>query len=39
MNLEDYAKDQLSHKYTRIDVDQDARSKIKNWRVYPPPYM
>lgn len=31
MDLEEYAKDQLSYIYDRISSDEETRSKIKNW--------
>jgi hypothetical protein len=33
MNYEDYAKDQLSYTYDRIESDQNVRAQIENWCV------
>lgn len=33
MNYEDYAKDQLSYTYDRIESDQNMRAQIKGWCV------
>jgi hypothetical protein len=31
MTLDDFAKEQLGYTYSRIEFDQDASSKIRNW--------